>query len=177
MQMFLHIFNNWTWYQKISLTSMFLLMLAVVLAIIWFLLREKKYILFTISSFASASIITTTVLLLANILFKIQITYIFQLTPIIVFALNFIYIAMSIGFFISSKMLKKIDIEKLKKEFLKDSLLVTIFLTLMSISLIFYLSNTPLNFILITTLITLLTTWGNYFLFPVFFKKKNGKDI
>ena len=174
MGMFKHIFYNWTWYQKISLTLMFLLIVAAILLGIWILIRNKKYIFFTLTSFTAATIITTLVLLLANIIFKIQITYIFQLTPIIVFVINFIYISMSVGFFISKKMMKNINVEKLQKEFLKDSFLITIFVTLMSLALIFFLSSPATTFILITSVIIILTTWVNYFLFPLFFKQKNG---
>ena len=174
MGMFKHIFYNWTWYQKISLTLMFLLIVAAILLGIWILIRNKKYIFFTLTSFTAATIITTLVLLLANIIFKIQITYIFQLTPIIVFVINFIYISMSVGFFISKKMMKNINVEKLQKEFLKDSFLITIFVTLMSLALIFFLNQPATTFILITSVIIILTTWVNYFLFPLFFKQKNG---
>lgn len=168
--MFKHILNSWSTYQIVTMILMFVLILAIILFVINFLTKQKTYLLFTLTSFLSSAILTVLAFLIINILFKLTISYIFLLTPIVVLIVNLIHIGMSVGYYTNQRMQKHPDSYKLKKEFLKDSFQVSIFIVLLLISFLLYLSNTAFTFILLTGIVTISMTWINYLLLSLFFR-------
>lgn len=170
MTIFKHVLNNWSSYQIVTMSLMFLLILTIILLSVKFLTKSKRYLLFTLLSFSAAAILTLIAFLVANIVFKTTITYVFLLTPIIVLVVNLIHIGMSVGYYASQRMQKHEDFTKLKKEFLKDSFQISIFIVLLLTSFLLYLSGIPFTFVLLTGIVTISTTWINYLLLSLFFR-------
>lgn len=156
----------------VTLTAMFLLILAVILLGVWYLTRNKSFVKFTRASFLFAAFVTLVSLLIANLVFKTVISYIFLLTPIIVLTVNLIHIGMSVGFYLAYRMQKNPDMQALRKEFLKDSLQISIFIVLLFASFLIYLNGRVFTFLLLTGIVTIIMTWINFALVKYFFKNE-----
>lgn len=165
-----HIINNWSVYQLITMFFMFLLIVGVVVLTVWYITKNKKFVFFSGASILSSLILTFIGLLLTNILFKITISYIFLLTPVLILTTNLIHIGMSVGFFSIKKMQKYPNMKELKKEFLKDSLQISIFIILLFTSFLLFLDGISFSFLLLSGILTVLITWINMILAKVFFK-------
>ena len=170
MEMFKHVINNWSIYQTVALLVMFFLILAIILIAVWYLTKSKKYIVFTTTSFLLSVLLTLLAFLVANLLFKVTISYIYLLTPIIVLTINLIHIGMSVGFYNAHKMQKNPDMQALRKEFLKDSLQISIFIVLLFASFLIFLSGKASTFLLLTGIVTIVMTWVNFGLVKLFFR-------
>ncbi|MGI6484190.1 MAG: hypothetical protein ACOX0R_01000 [Candidatus Dojkabacteria bacterium] len=170
MEMFKHVINNWSIYQIVALSIMFLLILAVILLAVWYLTRSKKFIGLTTTSFLLSALLTLLAFLVANLLLKIVISYIYLLTPIIVLTVNLIHIGMSVGFYNAHRMQKNPDMQALRKEFLKDSLQISIFIVLLFASFLIFLSGEAFTFLLLTGIVTIVMTWVNFGLVKLFFR-------
>ena len=170
MEMFKHVINNWSIYQIVALLVMFFLILAIILIAVWYLTKSKKYIVFTTTSFLLSVLLTLLAFLVANLLFKVTISYIYLLTPIIVLTINLIHIGMSVGFYTAHKMQKNPDMQALRKEFLKDSLQISIFIVLLFASFLIFLSGKASTFLLLTGIVTIVMTWVNFGLVKLFFR-------
>jgi len=151
---------------------MFILILTIILLAIWYLTKNKKFIKFTITSFLLSALFTVVAFLVANIIFKIVISYIYLLTPIIILVVNLIHIGTSIGFYLAHRMQKNPDMQALKKEFLKDSLQISIFTILLLASFLIFLSDKIFAFMLLTGIVTIIMTWVNFALVKYFFKNE-----
>ncbi len=170
MEMFKHVINNWSIYQTVALLVMFLIILAVIVAAVWYLTKSKKYITFTITSFLLSALLTLVAFLFANLLFKVTISYIYLLTPIIILTVNLMHIGMSVGFYTAHKMQKNPDMTAIRKEFLRDSLQISIFIVLLLASFLIFLSGKAFTFLLLTGIVTIVMTWVNFGLVKCFFK-------
>jgi len=148
---------------------MFLLIIGVVLLAVWYFTKNKKFVYFSGASILASLFLTFIGLLLINTLFNITISYIFLLTPIVILTINLIHIGMSVGFYSIKKMQKYPNMKELKKEFLKDSLQISIFTILLFTSFLLFLDGIPFSFLLLTGILTVLITWVNMILSKVFF--------
>lgn len=167
-----HVINNWSTYQLITMFFMFLLIIGVVLLAVWYITKNKKFVFFSGASILASLLLTLIGLLLTNTLFNITISYIFLLTPVVILTINLIHIGMSVGFFSIKKMQKYPNMKELKKEFLKDSLQISIFTILLFASLLLFLDGISFTFLLLTGILTILITWVNMILAKVFFKNE-----
>lgn len=165
-----HVINNWSMYQLITMFFMFLLIVGVVLLAVWYITKNKKFVFFSGASILSSLLLTFIGLLLTNILFKVTINYIFLLTPVLILTTNLIHIGMSVGFFSIKKMQKYPNMKELKKEFLKDSLQISIFIILLFTSFLLFLDGVSFSFLLLSGILTIFSTWANMILAKVSFK-------
>lgn len=77
----------------------------------------------------------------------------------------------SIGFFEKQKKDKELNIINLKKEYLRDTLQLTIFLALMFSAFSAFLSGTIFTFIVLTGVIAVIVPWVNFAIVYWYFKK------
>lgn len=171
MEIFLAIWNNWSLYQKITLSVMFILLFIIIVLLVRFSTKSKPFTIFTILSLVISACITVLGFLILNIVFDTTITYLYLLTPILVLIINILNISTSIGFYTKQKQKKEIDIVTLKKEFLRDSLQLSIFITILFSAFSMFLTGTSLTFILLTGGISVIMPWINYALIYWIFKK------
>lgn len=171
MEMFKSIINNWSLYQLLSLVGMFLFVLIFFVFATWIISgKRKEFIKLSLFSFLSATALTILSFVILNIAFNIEITYIFLLTTIVVLLVEVMSIGMILGFFTSQHMRKEVSPLLLKKEVLKDSIQLTIFIVLLIMAFILSLTGTPFVFILTTTILSIATIWVNFFLVTLIFK-------
>lgn len=171
MEIFKSIINNWSLYQLLSLVGMFLFVLIFFVFATWIISgKRKEFIKLSLFSFLSATALTILSFIILNIAFKIEITYIFLLTTIVVLLVEVMSIGMILGFFTSQHMQKEVSPLLLRKEALKDSIQLTIFIVLLIMAFILSLTGTPFVFILTTTILSIATIWVNFFLVTLIFK-------
>ena len=170
MEMIKHMLNNWSIYQQITLSLLMIFIISLLYLGVWLFSKNKKFLLFALTSMGISILITFLGFLLANMIFDISINYLFFLTPIIILAINIIYIGMSIGYYNSKKMQKYPNYKDLRKEFGKDSIQISIFTILLFTSFLIFIDGLAFSFLLLTAILLVLTTWINFFLVRIFFK-------
>lgn len=169
--MFKSIINNWSIYQLLSLAGMFIFVFLFISFATWVLSGKKKeFIKLSTFSLLSIGLLTILSFVILNVAFNISIRYLFLLTPIILLFVEIISIGMILGFFTSQKMNKKMDVFSFKKEVLKDSLQITIFIALLVMAFILSLSGIYFTFVLVTSILAIATIWINFLLVTLIFK-------
>ncbi|HKM19740.1 MAG TPA: hypothetical protein VJY47_00760 [Candidatus Dojkabacteria bacterium] len=171
MEIFKSILNNWSIYQLLALTGMFLFVFLFIVFTTWFLSGKKKeFVKLSSLSLLSASVLTVLSFITLNVVFNESIRYIFLLTPVLILVVEIISLGMILGFFTSQKMQKVMKPHTLKKEVLKDSLQLSIFIILLIMAFILSLSGIYFTFVLTTAILSIATIWINYLLVSLIFK-------
>lgn len=165
MEIFINLWNNWTNIEKISTASLYLSLLVLLPFLVKVVTKNNKLFLFSILSLLSSALITLFGITFLSVAFNYPITYIFLLTPIIVIFVNLLNIGSSIGYYQLNKKNKDFDINDLKREYIQDSVHLTIFLVLLFSALSIFVTSTFLVFILLTGATSVATIWVNYALF------------
>ncbi len=171
MEIFLSVWNNWSLYQKVTIAILLALIFLIVVLSIKFATKSKQYTIFTIISLVISAILTIASFIFVNVVFDTTITYMYMLTPIIVLIINLFNISSSVGFYIRNKKQKKLDIDELKKEFLIDTVHLTVFLIPLFSVFCIFVTEPLLTFILLTMLVSTAVPWINYSLIYWLFHK------
>ncbi len=162
MEIFINLWNNWTNIEKISTLSLYISLLILLPLLVKVVTKNNKLSVFSILSIFSSALLTLLGITFLSVAFNYPITYIFLLTPIIVIFVNLLNVGSSIGYYQLNKKNKDFDINDLKREYIRDSVHLTIFLVLLFSALSIFLTSTFLIFILITGATSVATIWINY---------------
>jgi hypothetical protein len=162
MEIFINLWNNWTNIEKISTVSLYLSLLILLPLLVKIVTKNNKLFVFSILSLLSSALLTLLGLTFLSVAFNYTITYIFLLTPIIVLFVDLLNVGSSIGYYQLNKKSKDFDINDLKREYIQDSVHLTIFLVLLFSALSIFLTSTFLIFILLSAAISVATIWVNY---------------
>jgi pheromone shutdown protein TraB len=162
MEIFLNLWNNWTNTEKIHTLTLFISLMILIPLLVLYISRNKKLFIFTISSLISSAILTLIGILFLNVVFNLTITYIFLLTPIIVLFINLLNIGTCLGYHELHKKQKHFNFIELKKEYIRDSIYLSIFILLLFSAFSVFLSSTFLVFIILSTVISIAVVWANY---------------
>lgn len=162
MEMFINLWNNWTNIEKISSLSLYLSLLILLPLLVKVVTKNNKLFIFSILSLLSSALLTLVGITFLSVVFNYTITYIFQLTPIIVLFVNLLNLGSCIGYYQLNKKNKSFKTNDLKKEFIKDSIYLTIFLLLLFSALSIFLTSTFLVFILLSGVTSIGAIWINY---------------
>ena len=162
MEIFLSVWYNWSNYEKISTLTMFLLLLITIPLLIKLTTNNKQLILFSAISLITSAILTIIFIWFLNIIFSITITYIFLFIPEILLFVNILSIGTCIGYYNLHNKSKSFSMTDLKKEYIKDSIQLSIFILLLFSAFSIFLSSTFFIFILITAILSLSVIWINY---------------
>lgn len=163
MEIFINLWNNWSNNEKISLLSLFLLLFILISFSVKFLTKNNSLFYFTILSLISSALFTLLGIFLLNVIFDITITHIFLLTPFIVLFINILNIGTCLGYYkLHNKKNKSFDYNQLKKEYIKDSVQLSIFILLLFSSFSVFLASPFLLFIILTAILCLGVIWFNY---------------
>lgn len=165
MEIFINLWNNWTNIEKINTLSMYLSLLILLPLLVKVVTKNNKLFIFSVLSLLSSALITLFGITFLSVAFNYTITYIFLLTPIIVIFINLLNVGSSIGYCQLNKKNKDFDINDLKREYIQDSVHLTIFLVLLFSALSIFVTSTFLVFILLTGATSVATIWVNYALF------------
>jgi hypothetical protein len=165
MEIFINLWNNWTNIEKINTLSIYLSLLILLPLLVKVVTKNNKLFLFSILSLLSSALVTLLGITFLSVAFNYTITYIFLLTPIIVIFINLLNVGSSIGYYQLNKKNKNFNINDLKREYIQDSMYLTIFLVLLFSALSIFVTSTFLVFILLSGATSVATIWVNYALF------------
>lgn len=162
MEIFLNLWNNWSNTEKIDTILLFLILFLLIPLLIKFLTKNNHLFTFTIASLLSSAFLTLFFIWMLNLLFGIDIEYIFLLTPMVVLFLNILNIGTCIGYYKLHSKSKSFNYNTLKREYIKDSIQLSIFILLLFSALSVFLTSTFLIFVLLTGFLSLCVIWLNY---------------
>lgn len=162
MEIFMNLWNNWTNIEKLSTLSLYLSLLILLPLLVKIVTRNNKLFIFSILSLLSSALITLLGITFLSVAFNYTITYIFLLTPIIVIFINILNVGSSIGYYQLNKKNKNFNMNDLKREYIQDSIYLTIFLLLLFSALSIFLTSTFLVFILLSGITSIAVIWVNY---------------
>jgi len=162
MEIFINLWNNWTNIEKINTLSIYLSLFILLPLLVKVVTKNNKLFLFSILSLLSSALVTLFGITFLSVAFNYTITYIFLLTPIIVIFINLLNVGSSIGYYQLNKKNKSFNMNDLKREYIQDSIYLTIFLVLLFSALSIFLTSTFLIFILLTGATSVATIWVNY---------------
>jgi len=165
MEIFINLWNNWTNIEKVNTLSMYLSLLILLPLLVKVVTKNNKLFLFSILSLLSSALVTLLGITFLSVAFNYTITYIFLLTPIIVIFINLLNVGSSIGYYQLNKKNKNFNMNDLKREYIQDSMYLTIFLVLLFSALSIFVTSTFLAFILLSGATSVATIWVNYALF------------
>jgi hypothetical protein len=162
MEIFMNLWNNWTNIEKINTLSLYLSLLILLPLLVKIITKNNKLFIFSILSLLSSALITLLGITFLSIAFNYTITYIFLLTPVIVIFISLLNVGSSIGYYQLNKKNKNFNMNDLKREYIQDSIYLTIFLALLFSALSIFLTSTFLIFILLTGATSAAIIWVNY---------------
>jgi hypothetical protein len=162
MEIFMNLWNNWTNIEKINTLSLYLSLLILLPLLVKIVTKNNKLFIFSILSLLSSALITLLGITFLSVAFNYTITYIFLLTPIIVVFINLLNVGSSIGYYQLNKRDKNFSMNDLKREYIQDSIYLTIFLVLLFSALSIFITSTFLTFILLTGATSVAIIWVNY---------------
>lgn len=138
--------------------------LALSLIAIYLSTNNKKILVLSSVSFVLVLLLNTFGILIINGVFKINITEIFRMVPILSLLLIVSNLGILVGFYISKKNIKGFKISNIRKEYFSDSIKQSIFLVLLGISTLLFLSPQTVAIISVSFLSSVLTIWLTYWI-------------
>lgn len=171
MEIFLNVWNNWSLYQKVTTAILLVLLFLIITLSVKFVTKSKQYTIFTVISLIVSALLIIASLVFVNVVFDTTITYMYMLTPIIVLIINLFNISSSVGFYIKNKKQKTLDIDRLKKEFLMDTVHLTVLLIPIFSAFCIFVTEPLLTLIVLTMLVSIAVLWINYSLVYWLFHK------
>ncbi|OGC45129.1 hypothetical protein A2400_00360 [candidate division WS6 bacterium RIFOXYB1_FULL_33_14] len=162
MNLFENISNSWSKYEINIELAYLLLIFTVSILTIYFSTKEKKILILSILSFTVATLSNLIGIYIVNTLFKIDISEIFKMIPLITYILILSNLGTLIGYYISKRNSKGFKISNVRKEYYSDTIKQTIFLLLLGSSTLLFLSVQTEVVISISILSTVIAVWSTY---------------
>lgn len=162
MEIFLNLWNNWTSTEKTMTGFLFLIILVLIPGITYYITKKKSLTLFSIVSLLSSGFLTVLGITFLSVVFQLTITYIFLLVPVVILFINILNISTCIGYYKHTFKKDSFLLQELKREYIRDSIQLTIFLLLLFSALSVFLYSTFLVFILLTGILCVSVVWINY---------------
>ncbi|HBB64563.1 MAG: hypothetical protein UR34_C0002G0020 [candidate division WS6 bacterium GW2011_GWC1_33_20] len=163
MNLINNITNNWSMYEKNMEIFLLLSILGISLLVIYSATKNKQLLILSTLSFIVAAIFNVMGIYIVS-LFKIPITEIFRIIPIITSILLVSNLGILVGFYISKKDMKGFNISFIMKEYFSDSVKQTIFLLLLGLSTLLFVSVQTEAVIAISILSTIAGVWSLYWI-------------
>lgn len=162
MEIFLDLWNNWTTLEKISGLSCFCIIFPLLPIAVKVITKNKSLSIFSTLSLLSTALFTLIGIVALRIVFDLEISHIFLLTPLVLIFVNILNIGTCVGYYSMHSKRKGFNLIELKEEYQKDSIQLTILILLLFLSLSIFLTSTFLVFIIFTGFLSLGIIWFNY---------------
>ncbi len=175
MNIFSKVLENWTNYELISIIEIIILIIFLNILLAWILTKDRKCILFTLTSLFSSVLVTfLTVFFIYLINSSVTENYSFVFLLTITFCILNIWAF--IGFFVKSRNRKDFDIDFVTREHFTDSLKIISLICIFFSILIAYIPGDTRNILISGGISSVLAVLANIALGRIFFKdKRSGK--
>lgn len=159
MNLIKQISQNWSIYEKNIELSLLFVILSVSLVAIYWSTRNKKILLLSFISFVSLFLFNFLGMMLINLIFKVHVSEIFKMVPVISTILLVSNLGILVGLYISKRNAKGFKIFTIRKPYFSDSIKQTVFLILLGFSTLLFLSPQTVAVISISILSSVITVW------------------
>ncbi len=162
MNLFENISNSWSKYEINTEIAYLILIFSISILTIYFSTKERKILILSVVSFVVATLTNLIGIYIVNTLFRIDVTEIFKMIPLITYILILSNLGTLIGYYISKKNSKGFNFSTVRKEYYSDSIKQTIFLLLLGSSTLLFLSVQTEVVISISILSSTVAVWSTY---------------
>ncbi len=156
------VLKDWSIYERNMEIFLILGVLFLSLICIYLSTKSKKILILSSISLSLILLFNFLGILVINWIFKIDISEIFKIVPVLSIILNVSNLGILVGFFVSKRDAKGFKISEIRKEYFSDSVKQSIFLALLGISTLLFLSPKTEAIISISLLSNILTIWLTY---------------
>jgi len=164
MNLIENILQNWSVYERNMEIFLMVGILGVSLLSIYLTTKNRKLLLLSSISLISVLLLNFLGILLISGVFKLNISEIFRLIPILSLLLTISNLGILVGFYISKREIKGFKISSIRKEYFTDSVKQSVFFVLLGISTLLFLSPQTVAVVSISLLSTVLTIWLTYWI-------------
>lgn len=164
MNLIQNVIQNWSRYELRTEVFLYLSIIAIVVLTIYLFSKNRKITLLSFISLCILMLLNFLGFIIISSLLKIQITEVFRMTPVISMVFLISNLGLLTGYYSSKKRMKEIKFANIRKEYLSDSIKETVFLILLGISTIFFLSPATEIVVSMSILIGITTIWHTYWL-------------
>lgn len=162
MNMINSVLDNWSKYEINMEIFLILGIFLLTVASIYLSTKNRKILILSCISFVLVLILNSLGIFILTSIFKMHISEIFRLIPIISLILTVSNLGILVGFYISKKDAKGFKIGSIRKEYFSDSIKQSIFLMLLGASTLLFLSPQTEAIVSVSILSTVLTVWVTY---------------
>ena len=159
-----HILYNWSTFEQVQEAGLLLGILLITLLAIYFITKNRSLLLLSFIGFSISAFLNVVGLYLVSNLFKIDVTEVFRLVPILTSIFLVSNLGILIGFYIHRKSRKGFDIKQIRLEYFTDTVKQTIFLLLLSSSVFLFVSVQTQAILVVSTLSCLGAVWCIYWI-------------
>ena len=164
MNLIQNVIQNWSRYELRTEIFLYLSIIAIIVLTIYLFSKNGKITLLSFISLCILMLLNFLGFIIINSLLKIQITEVFRMTPVISMVFLISNLGLLTGYYSSKKKMKKIKFANIRKEYLSDSIKETVFLILLGISTIFFLSPATEIVISMSILASIAAIWFTYWI-------------
>ena len=164
MNLIENILQNWSVYERNMEIFLMVGILGVSILSIYLTTKNRKLLLLSSISLISVLLLNFLGILLISGVFKLNISEIFRLIPILSLLLTISNLGILVGFYISKREIKGFKISSIRKEYFTDSVKQSVFFVLLGISTLLFLSPQTVAVVSISLLSTVLTIWLTYWI-------------
>lgn len=170
MNLIQNVLQNWSSYELIMEVVLILSISLTSLLVIYFTSKNKKILFLSSVSLLLLFLVILIGIIITNTILKIHVTEIFRMIPILSLLFNLSNLGILLGFYTSKKNSKSFSFSSIRREYLKDSIKQTVFLVLLGISTLLFLSPQTEVILSISILSSVFTIWITYWLSRYFLK-------
>jgi len=164
MNLIQNVIQNWSRYELRTEIFLYLSIIAIAVLTIYLFSKNGKITLLSFISLCILLLLNFLGFIIISSLLKIQITEVFRMTPVISLVFLISNLGLLTGYYSSKKKMKEIKFANIRKEYMSDSIKETVFLILLGISTIFFLSPATEIVVSMSILTSIAAIWLTYWI-------------
>lgn len=169
MEFIINIWNNWTYYEKITSGILVFIVLLIIPLSVFLFSKNKNLLRISLISLGINGVLCLLALIILNGVFNISIEFVFKIVPFITLFVEVTSLGMMTGYYAQNHKHKDFPPITMKKEALKDTFSLTIALALLLTGFTI-LTPSILLILLLTLGLSLSVIWINYTLLYYIYK-------
>ena len=164
MNLIQNVIQNWSRYELRTEIFLYLSIIAIAVLTIYLFSKNGKITLLSFISLCILLLLNFLGFIIISSLLKIQITEVFRMTPVISLVFLISNLGLLTGYYSSKKKMKEIKFANIRKEYMSDGIKETVFLILLGISTIFFLSPATEIVVSMSILTSIAAIWLTYWI-------------
>ena len=164
MNLIQNVIQNWSRYELRTEIFLYLSIIAIAVLTIYLFSKNGKITLLSFISLCILLLLNFLGFIIISSLLKIQITEVFRMTPVISLVFLISNLGLLTGYYSSKKKMKEIKFANIRKEYMSDSIKESVFLILLGISTIFFLSPATEIVVSMSILASIAAIWLTYWI-------------